>query len=706
MKRPVAHEHIRELIAAHIDGPLTRAQQRLLAGHLRSCAQCRQVEQDYRAQRAQLRSMPIPLPPRDLWPRTSAALDREIARHPARFMRRGDRRHEPLRLEAGRQRRHPSAALVGVLAAIGAVTAFASIELAPDLGRGSLGGASQPTPFSIAEQQLAFIGSNQQDLAVYRTQVDRACPTTTPECVGGEDITGTPIELPNGIKPQNVALSPSGRQLALVGQDVGRDVFAVVMLPATATGTTDGGGNATGGDGTAGDTLPAGDGGQLQSPGAGGQGAGGDGGNSSAAPQTPDTVSGSSGEAPRPGESSLPTTPPASAVAGLTVLAILENVESAGAPPAWSQDGSTLAFSAMPADGSHGPDVYIWQPSDTRARAITNDHASFFASWSGSHIVISRVENTAVAGAPSVATVVIDPQTLVERVVDGPQMWLPTVNADRDEAVVWYGRLDWNGPLPTPGDGSLYLADWSKLDPFANDTGDQSGDTSSPAPDATPAVAPPTAPTSPQPGASASPAASPAVSPTPSASPSASSSASASGAPPATPKASTSPGTSATPAAATTKPSASPSASPQSSAGSASSAPSAEPSETAQPPLPSVLTPIAPASSAGAVIDWQVRWSSDGQVLGVWIADVSGSTWGRLMVMSLDPQTAALSLDAPLVAPTLARRGFTLGMDRVAFVAPADSTPEGELRIRTWGPDGTGDLHVRAPDLEGLVPAF
>ena len=42
-----------------------------------------------------------------------------------------------------------------------------------------------------------------------------------------------------------------------------------------------------------------------------------------------------------------------SAEPGTTVLSILEDVHSAGAPPAWSRDGEVLAFSAMPTDGSH-----------------------------------------------------------------------------------------------------------------------------------------------------------------------------------------------------------------------------------------------------------------------------------------------------------------------------------------------------------------
>jgi hypothetical protein len=106
------------------------------------------------------------------------------------------------------------------------------------------------------------------------------------------------------------------------------------------------------------------------------------------------------------------------------------------------------------------------------------------------------------------------------------------------------------------------------------------------------------------------------------------------------------------------------------------------------------------------VVDWQVRWSADGQVLGVWIADSAGSTWGRLAVLAVDPVTGRVSNDNPLLSMTLARRGFSLGVDKVAWVGPSDDNVDGELRIRTWGSDGFGGLRLKAPDQEEVVPAF
>lgn len=685
MSRGVSHERVRQLLAARLDGRIDRNDQRVVAEHLRTCPQCRAVDHDYRAQRAQLRTLAAPIPPRDLWPRTSAALDREVARSRGRFARR-----RPTAV-IGRQayRARHSAALAGLVTALAVVMAVATFQIMPNLGSSQPGESALPTPFSVADQQLAFVGGGAENLSVYRTQINRMCPTDAPDCVANEGITSTPISLPSGVKPRNVALSPSGNQLVLVGEDVGRDVFAVVLLPngdtagVTTPGSslvepaTNGGVSSRPPISVAGGGQPSSGAGDLQTPSSNGA-------SPSLTPQTsPGTASGGS------------NVPPPTALSGLTVLSILDGVHSAGAPPAWSADGSMLAFSAMPADGSQGPDIYVWQPSDTRARALTNDHESFFASWSGTRIVASRLLNDPTAASPQVATVVIDPQTLAEQVVDGPQMWLPVVNAGSDAAVVWYGQLAWNGSLPTPAAGSLYLADWSALEPAVDDTG-----TGSP-------TSPPTTPVATAPPGE------------PSTSPAAASAPARSAGPPDTPAAPPAGGSLGTEVSGTSAnhpsppvtPAASPSADESSSPIGGSLIPGGAGSSLASSPsasLPAVLSQLdlTLLPNDQNVIDWQVRWSSDGQVLGIWIADVAGSSWGNLVVLALDPQTAQLAVGTPLVAPTLARRGFTLGLSRVAFVAPSDQTPDGELRVRTWGSTGTGDLHLRAPEVEGVVPAF
>jgi hypothetical protein len=171
-----------------------------------------------------------------------------------------------------------------------------------------------------------------------------------------------------------------------------------------------------------------------------------------------------------------------------------------------------------------------------------------------------------------------------------------------------------------------------------------------------------------------------------------------------------------------TAPPASPSASPV--VASTEPAPSEGPSATPEPQ--STETPVEPSETATPsalpdgwveldlgrdtattpVLDWQARWSLDGQVLGIWLADTVGSTWGRLAVMAVDPETGAVASSEALLSATLARRGFSLGLSRVVWVAPSDDNPDGELRIRTWGDDGVGGVRLEPLTLDGVVPAF
>jgi hypothetical protein len=105
------------------------------------------------------------------------------------------------------------------------------------------------------------------------------------------------------------------------------------------------------------------------------------------------------------------------------------------------------------------------------------------------------------------------------------------------------------------------------------------------------------------------------------------------------------------------------------------------------------------------VLDWHVRWNTDGDAYGYWVAESRAASWGRLAIVGIDRSTGRIDRDATLLGPTLARRTFTVGQDRVAWVAPVDDQPEGELRVRTWGPNGNGTVRIRDLDGEG-VPGF
>src|SRR5262245_19366535 len=167
------HARYRELIAARLDRPLTRVELRSLTAHLKKCAACVNVDAEYKAQRGLVRGLAAnpPIPPRDLWARTSASLDREVARsYRSQKWRR--------RMARGRKSAQPSTALMTALAAIGVTAAIAVLQLAPAIGpAASLAG--RPTPLTVPPQRFSFLTIG-NDVAVYRTDVSQVCPASGP----------------------------------------------------------------------------------------------------------------------------------------------------------------------------------------------------------------------------------------------------------------------------------------------------------------------------------------------------------------------------------------------------------------------------------------------------------------------------------------------------------------------------------------------
>ena len=179
----------------------------------------------------------------------------------------------------------------------------------------------------------------------------------------------------------------------------------------------------------------------------------------------------------------LPTMPPATAAPTANpIQPIAERVIIVGALPAYSPDGKWVAFSARPADGSHGPDVYSWRVGDRRAHVLTDDHGSVFAGWSDGLILASsaRVADASGAKATALPAADTDPTTVVARSFtldparktvteiarDG--IWLPVVDSTGRVVVYWAGSLGWNGTARTwlPVAGRLLVADWRRvLDP-------------------------------------------------------------------------------------------------------------------------------------------------------------------------------------------------------------------------------------------------
>jgi hypothetical protein len=662
LRRPDAHARFRELIGQQMDLPLHLDEAWQLSVHLSRCAACRAVEREYREQRRALRRLPAAPVPRDLWARTAAALDREIAggynprpvgRPSADRRSSADRRAPADRRSRSGTRRQPVASIGVSLAVFGAAALLAMTQW-PITDRPSPT-RLLPTPFAVPGYALAYISAGPQGMSIYRTSVDHACPVSAADCVN-EPRTSSAMSLSYRIEPSSLALSPSGRQLAITGRDSDRaSVFAIVLIPELEEGV-------------------------VVSP--------------TLSPATP--AARSSGQASQPSAAPDPRVDPsigASAAPGLTVVAILEGAQGVGAPPAWSADGQVLAFSAMPADGSSGPDLYVWRPGDTLAQRLTSDQSTYFASWSDTRIVVSRVTAPEIGLAPVPVTMVIDPATGEEREIEDAPLWLPKVNQPGSHAIAWHGRLAWRGSVAVAEAGALYAVDWAAIDPYAGAQDEADGAE----PDPILPLAEP----------------SPVLSGAPSREPS-------DGASPTGAQLTAPP----VPSVMLTLP---PMIEPTTEPDGESDDPAVEsPAESGDPAVESPATEQTPPPptprgwlaahleaiesdrdpSAQPVLDWEARWSPDGQLAGLWIADAPGSSWGRLAVLSLDPSVNRLVVDQPMLGPTLARRSFTLSGDRLAWVAPADHSPEGELRVTTWGPDGFGIVRLEAPELEGPIAPF
>ena len=667
MRPPIdRHEKFRELVSDRLDGGLDPASEQRLERHLADCPRCRMAEREYLRERALLRGLRDLPAPRDLWARTAAALDREIARHPRRRSRRQ-------RQDGLSPQRSPAlmvtalgsfvAALAVVGTQLGTVTPPSEIARDPDV-------VPPPTPFDVPTQELAFVEFTAGGLAIYEATVDRACPATAPDCAVITAARQGVVTVPGQLSAGDIDLHVgNGRIAVLTADDDGNDTVSVVFLPRddvvpgvgpvrpsiapTASVAPPSGEDGPPTDPTSSTTPPA------------------DPPLSSEPPS--ESVSPTASEDPAPGDATgRPPSASASSAATATpdmaapVQAVLEDVHVVGAPPSWSADGEQLAFSAMPADRSHGPDVYTWRIGDLAARRLTNDHRSYFASWSGDRLVVSRASRLEGRGAPQAVapgTYLIDPASGKERLAVGMDgAWLPSVDPTGRFAVAWVGELELSGRTVSAAGGELFLVDWRDIDPFRTEA-DGGGAPKTPQatrdgdglsrpdgrsgnrrgePDAT-ATPAPDAPSGPGTGESAAPDESPDGPPT-------------------------------------------------------SSEPTTMPiGEALEPDRNTRVHPIR---------EWRVSWSEDGAAVGFWVSESTGETWGQLAVYGVDASEANAQRGDPVLRPTLARRGFTLGRERVVWIAPSDEVAEGELRLLTWGSRGYGNLRIREIDVSTGLPAF
>jgi hypothetical protein len=460
-----SHDRARALTSAQMVEPLAADDAGWLARHLEACAECRRDREAMLADRALLRSLRdrTPEPPRDLWARTSAAIEREA----------GSRRRRP----AGALRRRTGSLPFGAAAGVIVVLVVIGASIVPPIvpPTDQPGGSHQvadnspeslPTPFDVTPGagRLAWLRPAANGAwELVTAQVDAVCPRTRPSCGPlKEDDPGRSVSLSG--TPTGVTISPTDEdqlvvQARVAGTTADR-IYVVSVPPATPAVTAPP------------TELPT------------------DSGNPTEPPPTPDL--GSPGPSPTPEG----------------ILEIASGVTVVG-EAAYSTDGKWLAFSARPSDGTTGPDLYLWHVGQATAQAVTADHRTYFSTWLGDRILASRVElsdqaasganatdapTTPPTDAPTADTsaepgkhaeahpvsFIMDPGTLARTDITERDLWLPVVDQSGHFATYWSGTLvptndglDWK-----LGKGELVLSGWSDGD----DTNSSPAPTASPQP--------------------------------------------------------------------------------------------------------------------------------------------------------------------------------------------------------------------------------
>jgi hypothetical protein len=341
-----------------MDEPLEWMEAAWLEEHLDDCADCRAVAAEYAAQRDELRALRPPVPPRDLWARTAAALDAEDARRPQRAAR----------PEARRRRGWSPFGAVGAVVATFVVAFLVGSQLVGPAAVPNIAIASPPasapaslriaTPIAVEPGQVAWCSQENGSCEIRQAEVDRVCPPgSSSSCLPLDDKAKSIGKL--SVTPKSIVSSPDHRQIVVVGTRPGTASTSIYVVPVS------GGSQAT-------PTVPF----------------------VTAAP-----TAGSTWAAP----SQSPVPPGSPAPTALAILAIASDVVVVGQAAAYSPDGTWFAFSARPVGRAGGPDIYAWRSGDRAAVPLTRDHQSVFAGWVGKRIVGSRADpvNSEDSASPS-----------------------------------------------------------------------------------------------------------------------------------------------------------------------------------------------------------------------------------------------------------------------------------------------------------------
>jgi anti-sigma factor RsiW len=443
------HDRARAMSSQRLLEPLDADDEAWLSRHLDACAECRREDAAFAADRELLRSLrdnPI-RPPRDLWAKTSAALDvASTRRSPVATRRRPFWRAVPLGAAAG---------VMVLLVVIGAV--FLP-SLAPRPGSSQVAAVTLTpgaTPITVAAARIGLLRptANGAYDFVY-TDVDAVCPRARPECLPPPaEHEAIRVNL-LGAKASTVTLSPSSNQLVFESEGGTAAEGRILIQPVAATAE---------------ETTPPETAAASESTG------------ESSPPSAPPVSAAPSPEATPPGQIEI--------ASGVTIVG---NV-------AYSEDGNWLAFSAAPKDGSVGADLYIYAVGGAAATAVTSDHESYFSGWLGGQVLASHVavpvdvaQSTGVPNASEtpaasdqgsngqgngpartiegVATsFLFDPVTSARTELAQSGIWMPVVDPKARFVAYWAGTVrSTDGVSWQPGDGQLVLDGWRDAAPAAS----------------------------------------------------------------------------------------------------------------------------------------------------------------------------------------------------------------------------------------------
>jgi len=660
-----AHDRARTLVGFEMLDPLTEVDAEWLAAHLASCPECRVDRDAYLTDRALLRTLrdSAPEPPRDLWARTSAAIEAERGRSGRRSRRQAAAPSGPRLANPFRGR-----APLGVLSGAVAVLLLVATSLAPGgpFRPGETGLGAVATPLAVAANRLGWVQGREDGLyEIIFANVEQVCPDSRAGCAPLADANHSEITFE--VAPQSVVFSPTHEQLVVMSGAEGVDAGTVLVVAVP---------NAAQIDRPTRTAAPAA---SLATP------------SESASPL----------ETSPPSLTPAPTliasaAPPQAIATGVTVVG----------DAAYSPDGRWFAFSARQLGSATGADVYLWKVGDATAQPLTTDGATYFSGWFDGRIVASRLTARAPGAAaesgapvetappadgaaaasnepspgPSAAapgsgelhpsSFLLDPATLLTTDLVGPDIWLPAIDPTGRFAAYWSGTvvLDPSGAGWKPGTGRLVLDGWSE--PLR-------------APISTPEPSPTHA-GSPQPVPSASeagPTASVAAASTETASTEPSPTDATPGPDAAAPATEAVPNEAPATAPATVTPATE--ASPASSGGGPSAKPASQPVGEPQ------------ALVVGPMADFQMTFDPTGTRLAIWIADKSDPTVGTLQLIVLDPKAGNIDPSLTPLPGVPAMRGFSIELGRLAWVSPSGQDgAESSVHVLAWSTDTFGEVQT------------